>query len=206
MNLFLSYQTMKAVAITLFLALCGLATATNLFKRQDSDPCEPSASFLMELVEKCPAVNLQSDTPPNPRDVCNDNCVGRVCDYYESNNAPSLCMLELVEFCRAAGVSVPNSCLDECERISTDFGLELIRDCPALLTNATVQNLCTDNCAGKVCRYYRDENFASRCRSNVARECQLAGAPVPPACGALALITFKGVLIAVLLFTAFFIF
>lgn len=204
---------MKEVAVTLLLVLCGFATATNLLKRQNPDACEPSTTFIVALSNNCPAFFSNTSTV---LDVCNDNCFGRICDYYDSANFPSSCMLPFIEICENAGLFVPRACQSNpCLRFTDAFLLDFISECPAILGNPTTNDLCTDNCFGNVCNYYKENNFPSSCLSDAALECQLGFAPIPDDCdidavvapdACAALLTFKGVLAAVLLLTAFFIF
>ena len=121
---------MKAITVALLLALCGLATATTVFKRQD--------------------------IPAN------------------------------------------------CQPTSADF-INAVSGCTAFAENPTPQGLCSDACFGAACTYFRNNNMDS-CRSALATTCTNAEQKVPSACGALALVTFKGVIVAVLLLAAFLIF
>lgn len=194
---------MKVVVIALLTALCGLASGVNPLTRQDPSICRPSDSFLDDLHNRCPALRFED---PDPLTVCNSNCLGRACDYYDSANFPSTCTLQLEEFCQRGGASVPSACQSNQCSISTAFALELVNECPAIVNNPTSFELCDEDCYGRACEYYEDNSFPSSCMADLARECRLAGYPVPPACGALTLVTFKGILGAVLLLTAFFVF
>ena len=62
--------------------------------------------------------------------------------------------------------------------------------------------LCTDNCGGANCEYWNSRGDG-QCSTLLGRECKDKGLPVPSACGALALVSVKGVLVAVLLLAAF---
>lgn len=98
---------MKAfAAIVLFLAVCGLASATTLFKRQDA--CAPSADFLTILINECPAI-VNPDIA-SPQVLCSDNCAGRACDYYKSNDFPSVCIFAVTQGCHNASQPIPSAC------------------------------------------------------------------------------------------------
>lgn len=198
---------MKTVAITLFMALCGLASAANPFTRQDPSTCTPSDSFIASAVVTCPELTMDDVTA---QDLCNSNCIGKICDYYESNDFPSSCTLSLVELCENAGLSVPSACLtNPCLQISSAFTFKFVSKCPAILDDPAAEDLCNDNCYGRLCNYYTDNDFPTSCVSNVAQNCRFASQSVPADCnpdGALALLTLKGVLATMLLLAAFFIF
>lgn len=123
---------MKAVAVALFLALCGLAAATTQLRRQN--------------------------------------------------------------------FTVPTACMPNTRAFNTSLA-----NCPVHRGTAppTPQALCTTECFGAACTYFRNNNLES-CRSTLAVLCMTNSQPVPSTCGALALVTFKGVVAAVLLLlTAF---
>ena len=93
-----------------------------------------------------------------------------------------------------------------CAIDDSNYVAQLQSQCPAAAyTSATAQQLCNHNCAGLLCNYFKTYSYPSSCVSVVAQACRDGGASVPSACGALALATIKGVLVAVLLLAAMFI-
>ena len=82
-------------------------------------------------------------------------------------------------------VSVPDSVFSGCNR-------------------ASQQEVCSDRCGGALCRYWNDRG-EGRCSVLFGEGCVQLVNSRPSGCGALALVTIKGVLVAMLLLAAFFI-
>ena len=70
-------------------------------------------------------------------------------------------------------------------------------------SGSTLQDICTDSCYGEVCDYWNDEG-AQDCSAALGQVCEDAGANRPSGCGALILVTIKGVMVVMLLLAAFF--
>ena len=104
-------------------------------------------------------------------------------------------------FCGIASANLFQRQGTECV-VSTSFLADITARCG---TNPSLARACSDDCAGEVCRYFRNNDFSPSCRYYIALGCSEGGQSVPPACGALALVTVKGVLVVVLLLAAFFI-
>ena len=96
---------MKTAAAILFLAFCGIVSATP-FQRQN-EPCtvtEPAAA--LETLSRC-GIDLSA----NAR-TCSENCGGFLCTYFRNNSAtfPPSCRANVVEQCSLAGQNIPSTC------------------------------------------------------------------------------------------------
>ena len=76
---------------------------------------------------------------------------------------------------------------------------EYVSRCAGLTTAAEICN--TKYCSDYICNYYKNKGL-SNCVIEGAQFCRNAGASVPFRCAAPALVTIKGLLVAVLLFAA----
>ena len=93
---------------------------------------------------------------------------------------------------------------DNCQITDVNDAVDVINRCGTTQDVANAQT-CTENCAGYICTYLSDNNYPGSCLGMIYSRCSSAGEYVPPSCGALALVTVKGVLVVVLLLAAFFI-
>ena len=102
---------MKAITVALLLALCGLTTATTVFKRQeDDDVCYPGDAFIQQLISQCPAIVESFSTGNVASGVCTENCVGELCNHFKQNNFPSECTFYVAGLCRNATGTIPPGC------------------------------------------------------------------------------------------------
>ena len=82
---------------------------------------------------------------------------------------------------------------------------DVVKDCTLdIFSGFNPREFCTDDCFGAVCRYWSSKNQGG-CATELGKACRGYGASVPRGCGALTLVTIKGVLVALLLLAAFFI-
>ena len=108
----------------------------------------------------------------------------------------------LLVFCGIVSANVFEDVIrqrQDCDSISVPQSVT--SGCP----NPTQQEVCSSsNCGGALCRYWNSQG-EERCSELFAEGCDRLGFDPAPGCGALALVTIKGVLVAVLLLAAFFI-
>ena len=119
----------------------------------------------------------------------------------QTMNSKTAAVIVFLAFCGIASANLFQRQDDQCI-VPASVDADITNRCGI---DPSLAQACNDNCAGYVCRYYRDNNFSPSCRYYIALACNEAGQSVPPACGALALVTVKGVLVVVLLLAAFFI-
>ena len=111
----------------------------------------------------------------------------------------------VILFLASCGIASANL-FEDVQRQSTNCGQIVIPT--SILSGCTGTNPCADSCAGAICDYWNSQG-AQECSSDLGQGCENQELNVPSACtsssGALALVTIKGVLVAVLLLAVFFI-
>ena len=91
----------------------------------------------------------------------------------------AVAVILLLAFCGAASAKLmPRQA--ECVITDTAAVADMATRC------ASATSLCSDECAGFRCNYYKTNNFPSSCVTAQATLCQAAGPSVPAACGAAA--------------------
>ena len=112
-------KEMKALAVILLLAFSGAGSAANMTQseiRTSSPSPSPSPSPSSPPFEQCNITNSSDSAEVDsrcvnfsspPEQLCTYNCFGY---YYNTSDFPSSCVSQLVDLCRAAGVSNPFVC------------------------------------------------------------------------------------------------
>ena len=136
-------------------------------------------------------------------DLCSAQCYGALCSFYTTNSYSAVCNEFIIENCRTPPNMVPPTCGAPSDRACGDadynaFTTTLPTFCDS--QNATIQQICSNQCAGALCSYHRSTpGYADVCSVAQGEICRINNATVPAACGAVATVGMRGMLAAVLL-------
>ena len=131
---------------------------------------------------------------------CSDRCYGALCSFYIANGYSALCNEIIIEICPN---SVPTSCGAPSAKPCINEGSEaFVAKLPTfcLSENVSVQQQCSDQCAGAVCNYFKSTpGYSSVCSALAGEPCRARNATVPVACGTMVTVTMEVMTAAVLL-------
>ena len=127
-------------------------------------------------------------------------CVLKQSDFFHffQQTMKALTVILLLVFCGIASASWFRRQSSQCDGVPDNVA-------PGCDGASSPEQVCAENCGGALCKYYKSNDYPSSCVTLIASACESVGLKVLSACGALALVTIKGVLVAVLLLAAFFI-
>ena len=91
-------KVMKATAVILFLAVCGAVSANST--PQPGECLITEDSGIVQLALRC----------IGKENLCDENCVSFLCNYYKDNAYPSSCVTKEVDTCQTMNVPVPAAC------------------------------------------------------------------------------------------------
>jgi len=156
------------VVLTLFAATAY--PSANIFHSNCTN--QAAENFIKNHV---PLSNCSSD-----KEICGDNCFGRVCTYYTKNNYSALCAMGYAEIRFYISITPAASC----QRCYDKNVMAVIDNLPASceLSHFNGHDFCTDDCAGAICTFYQEKGYGKDCKAAIAELCTNTGVIAPISC------------------------
>ena len=173
-----TFQTMKVIFASL-LALLAVSCADVLKRQTRNTNCNDMAAlnYINNVnPEICDSINTTAEQ------TCGDDCLGQGCTFYTNNGYTTLCLSTIAIGCYT-GLSGSGTVAASCQRcfdsqVLTHY-LTLPSSCNTQSGDFNTGDLCSDECAGTICTYYRDNGYPADCRTDLA---QLCGSAAPTVC------------------------
>ena len=173
-----TFQTMKVIFASL-LALLAVSCADILKRQTRNTNCNDMAAlnYINNVnPEICDSINTTAEQ------TCGDDCLGQGCTFYTNNGYTTLCLSTIAIGCYT-GLSGSGTVAASCQRcfdsqVLTHY-LTLPSSCNTQSGDFNTGDLCSDECAGTICTYYRDNGYPADCRTDLA---QLCGSAAPTVC------------------------
>ena len=137
--------------------------------------------------------SMASLTGCNMSNFCTSKCGGALCTYHTDNDYPATCNIGVAGRCFFDIADFPSTCNTCFDTGVVRHFLSLPRSCD-FVVDRDPRVLCTDECIGAMCKYYKENDFDDTCRTDIGKSCMQFGVAVPISCGAVAMKTILSVL------------